>query len=254
MAELPDKLLGIDIDEDRDRKGRDSSDSDPEDEEDHVRAVTFRVGDHRLAVPVDAVRTTTELHDELTDVPRTPAAIDGVVDLRGEITAVIDPAVHFPPATVDDDSRRLLVFDHPDDQQAAAIRVDEVLQVESVPESQVYDEESVEASEFSGDVLEHPLVDALLERERRPESRGTDPVGGLETSEGRPDESVRSIESADNEADFAAEPVDTAGHAESVSGVDDAVDSRIVVEGIPLIDVDNLLLASGTRASPAPVR
>ncbi|AFZ71771.1 chemotaxis protein CheW [Natronobacterium gregoryi] len=222
MPELPDKLLGIDLEDGRDRNQQDSSGS--EDREDHVRAVVFEVGDHRFAVPVDDVRTTTALQDEPTAVPRAPDAIEGVVDLRGEITAVIDPSVYFPPATVSTDSDQLLVFDQPADQQAAAIRVDDVLGVDSVPESNVFDEDNVAESEFSGDVLEHPLVDAVLERERRPGSHARE----------------SSLESLDG------------GAGRSVGVANDG--HRIVVEGTPLVAVHKLLLASSPRATQSLAR
>ncbi|APW99681.1 chemotaxis protein CheW [Halobiforma lacisalsi AJ5] len=259
MAELPDKLLGIDIDgSDGSRSGRTRSADDPgQDAEERIRVVLFRVGDHRFAVPVDDVRTTTELQEDVTPVPRAADVIEGVVDLRGEVTAVLDPSVHFPPARVDPDSDQLLVFERPADLQAAAIRVDDVLRVEPVPESKVHDEESIADSPFDGDALEHPLVAALLERERRPTRRLEDPVVTPEPVDGAgeagsdperertgsgADASDPAVESFDLEEDDGAADVSATG----------ATADRVIVEGTPLIDVEDFLAASGQRGDSQP--
>ncbi|GAB3668805.1 chemotaxis protein CheW [Halopiger thermotolerans] len=236
--DLPDKLLGIDIDGD-DRAQRRSDDGDEDDEEDLVRLVLFAVGEHRLAVPVDDVRTTTDLPDELTPVPRTPPAVEGVTDLRGEITAVIDPSVHFPTdGGGDRDGNRdgptagreqLLVFDRGADDQSAAIRVDDVLQVESVPERDLLDADDVAAREFETDVLEHPLVDALVERERRPTRRIGETV-------------VSPTAAADDDDD--GDGTDAAATTEASQDRD----CPVVVELTPVVDVDDLLLAAGPRS------
>lgn len=235
--DLPDKLLGIDIDGD-DRAQR-RSDDDEDDEEELVRLVLFAVGEHRLAVPVDDVRTTTDLPDELTPVPRTPPAVEGVTDLRGEITAVIDPSVHFPTDEGGDGDgtaagrEQLLVFDRGADDQSAAIRVDDVLQVESVPERDLLDADDVAAREFETDVLEHPLVDALVERERRPTRR----IG----------ETVVSPAAAaddDDDGDGADAAVEEAASTEASQDRD----RPVVVELTPVVDVDDLLLAAGPRS------
>ncbi|RKD97867.1 chemotaxis protein CheW [Halopiger aswanensis] len=231
--DLPDKLLGIDIDGD-DRSQQRSDESD--DEEELVRLVLFTVGEHRLAVPVDDVRTTTDLPDELTPVPRTPSAVEGVTDLRGEITAVIDPSVHFPTAdhgTTETDAGRdqLLVFDRGADDQSAAIRVHEVLDVESVPERNLLDADDVASREFETDLLEHPLISALAEQERRPTRRIGETV--VSPTEG-------------------AESADAIGESDATSAaasVDEPQDREpVVVELTPVVTVDKLLLAAGPRS------
>jgi chemotaxis signal transduction protein len=253
--DLSEKLLGIDID-DADRT-RESGDGD--DEEELVRFVFATVGDHRLALPVDAVRTVTKPSTELTRVPRSPDAIAGLLDLRGEITAVIDPRVHFPTDEEGTGKERLLVLDRPNDEQSAAIHVDDVIGVESVPVSDVIDEDGVEASDLSGDALEHPLVVALVEQERE-SSAGTDdaPMAdeGAAPSGFGSESGTGAMDSAALSATEGASP----GSSESVGerfeiGADEADaepeqandDSRreVVVEVTPVIDVERLLLASG---------
>ncbi|AEH37170.1 chemotaxis protein CheW [Halopiger xanaduensis] len=227
--DLPDKLLGIDIDGD-DRAQQRSDESD--DEEDLVRLVLFTVGEHRLAVPVDEVRTTTDLPDELTSVPRTPPAVEGVTDLRGEITAVIDPSVHFPTDEhgAGAGGEQLLVFDRGADDQSAAIRVDEVLDVESVPERNLLEADDVASRDFETDLLEHPLVSVLAEQERRPTQRigetVVSPTGGAAAAD-----SVGESDAASADATDAAPQ-----------------DEPVVVELTPVVDVDTLLLAAGPRS------
>ena len=260
--DLSEKLLGIDIDGADDHRRQDAGDSEEEQEE-LERFVFFKSGSNRLAVSVDAVRTLAELPEELTRVPRTPSAIEGMVDLRGEVTAVIDPTVHFPS----DDSEtqrgreRLLVLDRPSDQQSAAVRVDDVIGVETVPVSNVHDETTVEDRPFSADPLTHPLVDALIEQEHEHEA-DDDPivattesggesssVGGTATEAGgggmlsSPLESSPANSSADTGTPFSLDADETAADS---SDETDAT-REVVIEVTPLVDVETLLLASGHR-------
>ncbi|WP_306057588.1 chemotaxis protein CheW [Natronococcus wangiae] len=246
--ELPEKLLGIDIDDADDRHSGTSGDAADETVE-LERFVFFHVGEHRLALPVDDVKTITAVPDEMTRVPRTPAAIEGLTDLRGEITAVIDLREHFP-ATEDGRGReRLLVFDRPSDEQSAAVRADDVRGVDSVPKPNVLDGEAIEGRPVSGDALEHPLVDAILERERKPEFDGrrgspateiVDAEAGNGTALVAPDEAVGATRSG------AGEQFDTGGETDSGDGGElPSGNDATVIEATPLLDVEKLLLASG---------
>ncbi|WP_254767331.1 chemotaxis protein CheW [Salinilacihabitans rarus] len=164
-ADLPEKLLGIDIDDSEEQR-----EGDDEPEEELERFLFFSIGERRLAVSVDEVKTIVDPPTSPTRVPRSPEAITGVVDLRGEITAVIEPRELFPAEAAPSDEPRLVVFDRPTDRQPAAMIVDEVRGVESVPESDVRDPDEV-AADVAGGALEHPLVVGLVERER---ADGTD--------------------------------------------------------------------------------
>ena len=133
------------------------------DPEDLQRFLVVTLGEHRLAIPVDAVRSTTE-EPALTRVPRSPESIRGLTDIRGEITAVVEPRIHFPTERHPPDERQLVIIDRPADRQSAGILVDTVAGVESVPGTDVLDEEDIEAA-----VLEHPLVLGLVRQEERRE-------------------------------------------------------------------------------------
>jgi chemotaxis signal transduction protein len=257
--DLSEKLLGIDTDDDRTR------DSDEGEQERLVQFIFVGVGEHRLALPVDAVRTITEPAAELTRVPRAPPAIEGLMDLRGEITAVIDPRVHFPVTESRSGRERLLVLDRTSDQQSVAIRVDEVIGVETVAESDIVDTAAIESSEFSGDILEHPLLVALVTQEREPRV-DTEPVvpekPADDAASAVPDTESSAVTGAGGSAALSSVQGTSGGIGDSVGeafeiepaedtaeqddgGEDDESPQEIVVEATALIDVDRLLLASG---------
>lgn len=127
------------------------------------RAILFDLGGQPYAFPVLEVGQVVE-PSALTRVPRTAEAIDGVVDLRGEIVAVINPWVHLDvPGEPDDwDDQLLVVFTEREDEQPVGIRVDDILGVESFPESQV--EHGVEAGD-EGPHAGNPLVEGTIRRE-----------------------------------------------------------------------------------------
>ncbi|WP_254763473.1 chemotaxis protein CheW [Natrinema marinum] len=262
--DLSETLLGTDNDAaDRTREAG----GDDGEEEELVQFVFVGVGEHRLALPVDAVRTITEPPTELTRVPRSPPAVEGLMDLRGEITAVIDAHVHFPTTESRSGRERLLVLDRPSDQQSAAIRVDDVIGVETVPESDVLDGDAIEASEFDGDALDHPLVVALVRQEQTPRADvgravteqpgdtgvATTPsldVGGAASAGGSATlSSARGVggglgESVGETFELEGEDADAEPDAETGGADEDSIE-EISVEATPLVDVDRLLLASG---------
>ncbi|MCT9096426.1 chemotaxis protein CheW [Haloarchaeobius sp. HME9146] len=162
-TDLPDELLDIDVENPEDEPEREiQSDRSPENEPDEVeRFVVFRIGEQRLAVSVDAVKSIVKVK-EWTRVPRTSPAIDGIMDLRGEITAVIEPRVHF---TVEQEPsglnrQRIIVFDRASDKQGVGIRVDDVMGVELVPLRSIVPSEHAE-----DEAGEHPLVTAVIYHE-----------------------------------------------------------------------------------------
>ncbi|RQG99686.1 chemotaxis protein CheW [Natrarchaeobius oligotrophus] len=253
-SDLPEKLLGIDIDGSSDDR---REPVDARESAELVRIVRFGVGEHALAVPVDDVRTVTDVPEDHTRVPRTPSAIDGLTDLRGDVTAIIDVTSHFPVAEDDADRDQLLVFDSPDDEQSAAAPIDVVYGVESVPEEDVLDAEAVAERGYDGNALEHPLVDALVERERRSGRRVDDLPSTSVALEG-PDGTDRSDDTGTSTVAFdsgdasetAFEPADeTVESGDQPADADRSTPRRIVVELIPLVDVEKLLLASGRPAS-----
>jgi purine-binding chemotaxis protein CheW len=176
-ADLPDELQDVEVSSPSDEERRDpeteraGGGGEPDEVE---QFVVFRVGERRLAMSVDAVKNIVKV-GETTRVPRAANAIDGIMDLRGEITAVIDARSHFP-TRVDqppETDQRIIVFDMPQDRQSAGIRVDTVEGVEMFPLKYVTPSEDAEA-----DAADHPLVAALLHRVEGGER--TEPVGLLD--------------------------------------------------------------------------
>lgn len=233
-----DKLLGIEFDDAERRPEDDRSDAEPL--EQYVR---FTLGKTEFALPVEVVRTIAAVPDETTRVPSSPDAVVGLVDRRGEITAVVDPCVHFP--SVDRHHRprreRLLVLDRPTDRQSSALWVDDVDGVETIPESDVV--ESVEDGEISGAALEHPLVASLLVQEREEDGPGA--VQAQHRAEGGTATGGESTLGASD--DDLGTPFELEDR--SANGGDEGVTRTVVVEVTPVLDVERVLLASGTVES-----
>lgn len=275
--DLPEKLLGINIDDPSDRRPTDDEDVE---EEELERFVSLTIGEQRLAMAVEDVKAISDPPVTMTRVPRSPDAIDGVVDIRGEITVVIDPRVHFPVQEDPSERQRLLVFDRPTDEQPAAVRVDDVLGVETVPKRNVVDEAGAEG--IDDGALEHPLIVGLVrverqsvperptapERSAQQETANSSPISaGTTESQGptgpSPLTAARNRTSGEEFELFEEEGVDGEGEWEgqpfgsddtdaldTVSGRDgdetgSEPETEHVVETLPLLDVDRLLLASG---------
>jgi purine-binding chemotaxis protein CheW len=74
--------------------------------------LTFRLGAEEYAVKIDQVREVLKT-PPITEVPRAPAQILGVITVRGEVVAVFDPRrrLGLPPARVSEQSGRVIIVD-----------------------------------------------------------------------------------------------------------------------------------------------
>lgn len=155
-TDLPEDLLDPDASEGRDEGGG------GEDEVERQQMVVFPVGDRKYAAIVDAVRSIEDV-PSYTRVPRSSPAVDGVMDLRGDITVVINPRTMFgvtaEEAPLEDQS--IVVFDRPTDRQPAGVRVDGDVSVESFAATQFYDIEEIGAEEFG---LGRDLLTSVIQR------------------------------------------------------------------------------------------
>ena len=72
--------------------------------------LVFRLGGEEFALPIEAVDEVARAPAQVTRLPKTPAFLDGVINLRGEVLPVVDQRRRFgmPPAA-DLDARRLIV-------------------------------------------------------------------------------------------------------------------------------------------------
>lgn len=121
---------GADADErgDRDEPSRDDVET--------TRVVEFVLGDDRYCLEIDHIEEIVE-REAVTRVPNTPAAIEGVVDLRGTITTILAPKVTL--GIDGEPGDHILVFDPEtfDDEEHVGWAVDDVTRVETVPETAV---------------------------------------------------------------------------------------------------------------------
>lgn len=70
-----------------DSTGRNSADDNSDDEE---QMVVFRLGKEEFGVPIDSVQEIVRVAEQLTQVPKAPPAVEGVINLRGAVLPVMD--------------------------------------------------------------------------------------------------------------------------------------------------------------------
>ena len=96
------------------------------------QVLEFELGEETYCVSIDYV---TEIVDigELTEVPNAPRHVEGVMDLRGRTTSIVNPKVVFD-IDATRDPERIIVFDPEISQEEGAIGwlVDEVDQVSQI--------------------------------------------------------------------------------------------------------------------------
>ncbi len=125
-----------------------------------AHVVEFHLGKERCAIDIDAVDSIVEMK-QVTRVPRAPDAVEGVMDLRGETTAVIDPK-EFLSVGGHGEEQNILVLDGESDKQKIGIRVDEVSEVGTYDESQV--DQSGELSGIGSSALEADLLKGIIRK------------------------------------------------------------------------------------------
>jgi purine-binding chemotaxis protein CheW len=102
------------------------------------QVLEFRLGEETYCVSIEYV---TEIVDmgELTPIPNSPPHVEGVIDLRGNTTSIIDPKVGLG---IDGDlGDRIVIFDSTifDDDRSVGWAVDSVEEVSEVAEEEVDD-------------------------------------------------------------------------------------------------------------------
>jgi len=136
------------------------------------QVVEFRLGEDHCAVDIDEVDSIVEIK-KVTRIPRTADSIDGVMDLRGETTAIIDPRTFLgvEGEAPDPDEQNVLVLDRSDDKQKIGIRVDEVLEVATYAEDRIDTEEDLSNLETRG--ISERVSRGII---RKPDESGIDLV------------------------------------------------------------------------------
>jgi purine-binding chemotaxis protein CheW len=116
--------------------------------DDEEQFVVFRVADEEYGVPIESVQEIVRIPDQLTQVPKAPAFVEGVVNLRGAVLPVIDQRRRFSLPNIEhSDRQRIMVF------MVNGVRtgfiVDSVSEVLKIARSQISDAPDVATHEAS---------------------------------------------------------------------------------------------------------
>jgi len=83
----------------------------PEGAGDDEQVVVFRLGAEEFGVPIDSVQEIVRIPETLTHVPKAPASVEGVINLRGSVLPVVDLRRRLGLATIArNDGQRIVVF------------------------------------------------------------------------------------------------------------------------------------------------
>lgn len=78
---------------------------------DESQVVVFRLGSAEFGVPIDSVQEIVRVPEALTRVPKSPDFVEGVINLRGSVLAVIDQRRRFGLDSVErSDRQRIMVY------------------------------------------------------------------------------------------------------------------------------------------------
>ena len=104
---------------------------------DLIQLVTFRIGEEEFGVDILAVQEIIRLM-QITMVPRAPAFIEGVINLRGKVIPVINMRTRFGmPALEHDSNTRIVVMEL--EQKIVGFLVNGVSEVLRIPAGTVED-------------------------------------------------------------------------------------------------------------------
>jgi purine-binding chemotaxis protein CheW len=99
--------------------------------------IVFRLGDQEFGLPVEVVDEVARPPDRMTPVPRAPAFIDGVINLRGSVIPVVDLRRRFDlPGNGQRRSRRILVMAFGG--RRTGFMVDSVSEILKVPAGRIF--------------------------------------------------------------------------------------------------------------------
>jgi purine-binding chemotaxis protein CheW len=107
--------------------------------EEKTRVLEFMLGSERYCLDIEYIEEIVR-DTAITRVPNTPDFVEGVVDLRGQITTILNPKIRLEPDDTDPGDL-LVVFDSEgfEEQGYLGWVVDDVRQVSPVAEDQVND-------------------------------------------------------------------------------------------------------------------
>jgi purine-binding chemotaxis protein CheW len=104
--------------------------------EDDEQMVVFRLGKEEFGVPIESVQEIVRVPDELTHIPRAPAFVEGVINLRGAVLPVVDQRRRLGLEQIErSEQQRIMVFLF--DGVRTGFIVDSVAEVLKVPKSSI---------------------------------------------------------------------------------------------------------------------
>lgn len=109
-------------------------------ESNDLQVVIFSLGGEEYCVDISSVREIIRMVD-ITRIPKLPGFIEGVINLRGQITTVIDFRKRFEMETTVDDTNRIVIVDLKG--ESIGIIVDAVYEVKTVSIGQIDDVPSI---------------------------------------------------------------------------------------------------------------
>ena len=102
-------------------------------EAEELKLVVFKLGDEEYAAEVSQVREIIRL-ERITRLPRAPEFVEGIINLRGQLTTVINLRKLFELPPKDTPNARIVVLDQ---QEPTGIIVDAVTEVLSLTQEEI---------------------------------------------------------------------------------------------------------------------
>lgn len=93
-----------------------------------LRFLVFRLGDDEFGLPIGVVDEVARTPEQITRLPKTPAFLEGVINLRGEVLPIVDQRKRFDMPPLADAARRRLIVVKTERHKAGLI-VDSVSEV-----------------------------------------------------------------------------------------------------------------------------
>jgi purine-binding chemotaxis protein CheW len=111
-----------------------------------IQVVEFRLGKEQYAIDLSDIREVVE-YSSITRVPDMPPCMKGVIDLRGEITSIVDLNqrlnINPDPSKITHENQRIIVLDEKHTSIKTGIIVDEVSSVST------YDQNAIDRTSSS---------------------------------------------------------------------------------------------------------
>jgi len=135
-----------------------AQDLDDENNDDEEQVVVFRLNKEEFGVPIASVQEIVRVPEELTQVPKAPAFVEGVINLRGSVLPVIDQRLRLGmDSTERNDRQRIMVYLF--DNVRMGFIVDSVTEVLKISKSAI--EESPQLSDE-----QHALIGRVANMEK----------------------------------------------------------------------------------------